>query len=93
MHLSDGILTTVGSKTSHAAVVARQLNKVCLIGCSTLKIDIDKRICFFSEKKLNEGEIISIDGNTGNIYKGEITFRVEQPVGLINEIEKIKKGS
>jgi pyruvate,orthophosphate dikinase len=93
MHLSDGILTTVGSKTSHAAVVARQLNKVCLIGCSSLKIDIDKRVCYFSEKKLKEGEIISIDGNTGNIYKGEITFRVEQPVKLITVIEIIKKGS
>ena len=93
MHLSDGILTTVGSKTSHAAVVARQLNKVCLIGCSALRIDVDKHICFFSERKLNEGEIISIDGDTGNIYNGEITFRVEQPVGLIKEIEKIKKSS
>jgi pyruvate,orthophosphate dikinase len=90
MHLSDGILTAVGSKTSHAAVVARQLNKVCLIGCSTLKIDIDKKVCYFSEKKLNEGEVISLNGNTGDIYKGEITFKIEQPVELINEISNVK---
>jgi len=56
MHLSDGILTTVGSKTSHAAVVARQLNKVCLIGCSQLVIDINNKECLFSGKNLMKGQ-------------------------------------
>ena len=90
MHLSDGILTTVGSKTSHAAVVARQLNKVCLIGCSQLVIDINNKECYFSGKKLNEGAIISLNGISGNIYKGEIKFNINKPVEIINEIEKIK---
>jgi pyruvate,orthophosphate dikinase len=90
MHLSDGILTTVGSKTSHAAVVARQLNKVCLIGCSQLVIDINNRECYFSGKKFTEGAIISLNGISGNIYKGEIKFSISKPIELINEIEKIK---
>ena len=91
MHLSDGILTMVGSKTSHAAVVARQLNKVCLIGCPQLVIDMNNRECYFSGKKLNEGATISLNGISGNIYKGEIKFSINKPVELINEIEKIFK--
>jgi len=91
MHLSDGILTAVGGKTAHAAVVARELNKVCLIGCSSLRIDINKKVCYFLDEKLKEGEVISLDGYNGKIYKGAIEFRVEQPLSIIKEIKNLKE--
>ena len=67
---SAGMLTVAGSRTSHAAVVARQLGKVCLVGCRGLTIDLDRRRCRFDNLELAEGDRISLDGNTGAIYLG-----------------------
>jgi pyruvate,orthophosphate dikinase len=74
-----GILTASGSRTSHAAVVARQLGKVCLIGCPALTIDATQQACRIGDAVLAEGEIISLDGNAGTIYRGEIEVVRERP--------------
>ena len=69
---SVGILTSRGGKTSHAAVVARGMGKPCIVGCADLKIDYDANQCSANNKTINEGDTITIDGNTGSIYLGEI---------------------
>jgi pyruvate,orthophosphate dikinase len=79
MALSAGILTASGGRTSHAAVVARQLGKVCLVACPNLSIDLDRRQCKIGDALLNEGDLLSLDGNTGAVYPGRLTPLIERP--------------
>ncbi|MGL4740916.1 MAG: pyruvate, phosphate dikinase [Sarcina sp.] len=72
MIASEGILTVRGGMTSHAAVVARGMGKCCVSGCSQMKIDIVNRNVQIGEVMLHEGDVISLDGTTGNIYVGDI---------------------
>jgi pyruvate,orthophosphate dikinase len=68
--LAHGLLTARGGRTSHAAVVARQMNKVALVGCSALAIDLSARTCNLSGVTLAEGDTITLDGGTGRIFLG-----------------------
>jgi pyruvate,orthophosphate dikinase len=79
MALAAGILTASGGRTSHAAVVARQLGKVCLVGCSSLDIDLGRRQCRIGETLFNEGDFISLDGNAGAVYAGRRASLTERP--------------
>jgi pyruvate,orthophosphate dikinase len=72
MDAAQGILTARGGMTSHAALVARQMGKVCVAGCEALHIDYSGRILRVDGSELKEGDWISIDGSTGEVYKGEI---------------------
>ncbi len=72
MDAAQGILTARGGMTSHAALVARQMGKVCVAGCEALHIDHIRRILRVDGTELNEGDWISIDGSTGEVYQGEI---------------------
>jgi pyruvate,orthophosphate dikinase len=72
MLYSQGILTSRGGVSSHAALVARQLGKVCVCGAGDIKINYEKGTLTAGRTVLNEGDYISIDGSTGNIYKGMI---------------------
>jgi phosphohistidine swiveling domain-containing protein len=67
---ASGILTAAGSRTSHAAVVARQLGKVCIVGCAQLAVDVARRICRIGSHEIAEADVISLDGNTGAVYRG-----------------------
>ena len=69
---SQGILTSRGGVSSHAALVARQLGKVCVCGAAEISINYGKRTLTAGKAVLNEGDYISIDGSTGAIYKGMI---------------------
>ncbi|MFL6525566.1 MAG: pyruvate, phosphate dikinase [Nitrososphaera sp.] len=70
---SAGILTSRGGKTSHAAVVARGMGKVCVVGCSQIEIDTDDKSFSVDGKKIvMEGQMITIDGSTGRVYIGEV---------------------
>ncbi len=70
---AEGILTARGGMTSHAAVVARGMGKCCVAGCSEIRVDEDNKVIKTrSGLLINEGDQISIDGSTGNIYLGEI---------------------
>jgi len=75
----DGILTSSGGRTSHAAVVARQLNKVCLVGCTDLKIDPDGTGCSIAGIRFTRGSDVTLDGDTGNIYSGLLPLVHERP--------------
>ena len=72
MLLSQGILTSRGGVSSHAALVARQLGKVCICGASDVFINYEKRTLTAGKVVLKEGDYISIDGSTGAIYQGLI---------------------
>ena len=68
MVAAQGILTVRGGMTSHAAVVARGMGTCCVSGCGEIVVDYDKKLFTLSGKTIREGDYISIDGSTGNIY-------------------------
>ncbi len=72
MKAAQGILTVRGGMTSHAAVVARGMGKCCVSGCGEINMDEENKKFTLSGKTFNEGDYISIDGSTGNIYDGII---------------------
>ncbi len=72
MKAAQGILTVRGGMTSHAAVVARGMGKCCVSGCSAIKMDEENKKFELAGKTYGEGDWISIDGSTGNIYDGII---------------------
>jgi pyruvate,orthophosphate dikinase len=74
-----GVLTRFGGRTSHAAVVARQLGKVCLVGCAELRVDAAARTCTLGDARLREGDAITLDGETGLIYAGSMPIATERP--------------
>ena len=86
MALAAGILTASGGRTSHAAVVARQLDKVCLVACPELEIDLDNRRCKIGGTSLGEGDALSLDGNTGAVYLGSLTPLMEHPDRALDAI-------
>ncbi len=72
MKAAQGILTVRGGMTSHAAVVARGMGSCCVSGCSAINMDEDNKVFTLAGKTYHEGDVISFDGTTGNIYDGEI---------------------
>ena len=72
MKVAQGILTFRGGMTSHAAVVARGMGTCCVSGCGDIAMDEENKKFTLAGKEFNEGDFISIDGTTGNIYEGEI---------------------
>src|SRR5688500_5745826 len=72
MIAATGILTARGGSTSHAAVVARGLGLPCVAGCAALSIDLAKREMRVGDKTVKEGDFISIDGTTGEVFAGEL---------------------
>ena len=84
--VAAGLLTARGARTSHAAVVARQLGKVCVVNFTDLRIDLPRHRCSIGDISFREGEVISIDGNTGVVYKGKVTVRSDRPSDLIGTV-------
>ena len=72
MKAAQGILTVRGGMTSHAAVVARGMGTCCVSGCSDIVMDEENKKFTLAGKEFHEGDVISIDGSTGNIYDGAI---------------------
>jgi len=83
-----GVLTSAGGRTSHAAVLARQLGKVCLVGCSELTFDANGHGCSIAGRHLSEGEPVTLDGDTGCIYRGRLGIVHEHPDQDLAEIRK-----
>jgi pyruvate,orthophosphate dikinase len=69
---SQGILTSRGGKTSHAAVVARGMGKPCVAGAEGIHVDVQMRVAFVGEQVIKEGDVITIDGSTGQVFRGEV---------------------
>ena len=97
MHVSEGILTARGGMTSHAAVVARGMGKPCVSGVADLRIDYDGKFLKAGDVVLKEGDMISIDGTTGQVMKGALPLVVPEMagdfgefMGWVDEIRKLK---
>jgi len=85
MIAAEGILTARGGVSSHAALVARQMGKVCVCGAAALEINYDKKTITVAGQTYNEGDFFSIDGTAGTVYAGAIkTAPSEIIAGLIN---------
>ena len=69
---AEGILTSLGGKSSHAAIVSRGMGKPCIVGCAELKINYDNNTCTANGITVKDGETISIDGSRGIIFIGEV---------------------
>ncbi|HUY92523.1 MAG TPA: PEP/pyruvate-binding domain-containing protein [Pirellulales bacterium] len=88
---SAGILTARGGRTSHAAVVARQLNKVCVVGCRELKLAGDSQRFQAGERWLAEGECLSVDGESGEVYAGRLDVREIRPTAYLEQVARWKE--
>ena len=86
MKASQGILTVRGGMTSHAAVVARGMGTCCVSGCSDIIMDEDNKVFTLAGKQFHEGDYISIDGSTGNIYDGVIETKDAEIAGTFGRI-------
>jgi len=86
MHAAAGILTTRGGMTSHAAVVARGMGRPCVSGTGALRIDYDAQTMSVMGEVLNTGDIITIDGSTGQVMKGEVATRQPELSGDFNKL-------
>ena len=83
MEAAQGILTARGGMTSHAALVARQMGKVCVAGCESLSIDYSARMMRMGETVLHEGDWLSVDGSTGEVIQGEIKTRPSEVLQVL----------
>lgn len=84
MIASEGILTSRGGVSSHAALVARQMGKVCVCGASSIHVDYAKHLMSVGDIVVKEGDYISIDGTTGEIFLGEIPTVDSEVVRVLN---------
>ncbi|MEA3203466.1 MAG: pyruvate, orthophosphate dikinase, partial [Thermoplasmata archaeon] len=85
MHASEGFLTARGGMTSHAALVARQMGKVCVAGCTTLRIDTRAGAFAVGDRLVREGDWISLDGFTGEVIQGKLTTLPSEVVQVLVE--------
>jgi len=96
MNASEGILTARGGMTSHAALVARQMGKVCVAGCGALKINYKERTIGVENKDatIKEGDYISIDGSTGEVIQGKLETKPSEVIQvLISQSMQPKESS
>src|SRR5690606_38320696 len=85
MIAAEGILTARGGVSSHAALVARQMGKVCVCGAAALHIDYDRKTVTVAGQTFNEGDYLSIDGTSGTVYAGQIKTAPSEIIsGLLN---------
>lgn len=89
MRVAMGILTAFGGASSHAALVSRQMGKACIVGCSALKINYDAGTLTVGDQVLNDGDWISIDGFTGEVFKGHVETSASEVISVL--IEKTLK--
>jgi len=89
MNVAEGILTARGGMTSHAAVVARGMGKCCVSGAGTIKIDYKSRTITMNGKTYQEGEFISLNGSTGEVYDGRVDTREPEMSGFFGQLMEL----
>jgi pyruvate,orthophosphate dikinase len=89
INLADGLLTQHGARTAHAAVVARQLGKVCLVGCESMTIDDERKEIAIGGTVFPEGATLTLDGNDGKIYSGAARITETVPVELLARLDAL----
>ena len=93
MALAARILTATGGRMSHAAVVARQLGKACLVARPNLAIGLARRQWRIGGTLLDEGDLLSLDGNTGAVYASKLEPLVERPERALRTIEGWRRAA
>lgn len=91
MHIAQGILTARGGMTSHAAVVARGMGKCCVSGAGSVKVNYKTRIMTIDGREFREGDWISLNGSTGEVYEGKVATKdpdLSGDFGLIMDLAK-----
>ena len=86
MNAAQGILTARGGMTSHAAVVARAMGKPAVVGCEELFINMSEGYFIARDKKVKKGEVVTIDGTTGEVYLGEVPLIMPSLSGNLQKI-------
>lgn len=86
--IAAGIVTAIGGRTAHAALVARQMGKPCVVGCAELAVDVAGHRAKLAGASIKEGDWLSIDGEAGTIYLGQCNVLIEQPEAELAEIER-----
>jgi pyruvate,orthophosphate dikinase len=89
----SGVLTATGGRTSHAAVVARQMGKVCLVGCAGLSVDERAARATLAGRVIVEGDLLCLDGNEGAVYADSPKIFKERPEALISRIEQWRRDA
>jgi pyruvate, orthophosphate dikinase len=84
---SAGILTAAGGRTAHAALVARQMGKPCVVGCEALRIDEQGRQGRLGDATVREGDWVSIDGGSGEVFLGQRKIVTERPEAELREVD------
>jgi len=93
MIAAEGILTARGGVSSHAALVARQMGKVCVCGAAALHVDYDSRTLTVGDKKWHEGDYLSIDGTSGLVFSGQVATAPSEVVqGLLQNNKRAQKS-
>ncbi len=92
MHVAQGILTATGGMTSHAAVVGRQMGKPSVVGCSALSISAKKKTMTVGDKVVREGDVISIDGSTGEVMLQALATSPSEILQVVNGTLKAEKS-
>lgn len=90
LEVAAGLLTLRGARTSHAAVVARQLGRVCLVGCQAAQIDGERRLLRIGDQVLPEGSVITLDGHAGAVHAGALAVVREAPADLLARLAALR---
>jgi pyruvate,orthophosphate dikinase len=97
MHAAQGILTARGGMTSHAAVVGRGMGKCCVVGCGAINIDDEKRLFTVNGLTVREGELLTLNGSTGEVILGEapliqpvMSHEFQTLMGWVDKIRRLK---
>lgn len=86
------ILTALGGRTAHAALVARQMNKPCVVGCADLRIDLATRELRLGAQRVKEGDWLSIDGETGEVFLGRRDVLRDLPEAALERLSALREA-
>lgn len=88
MHIANAVVTATGGRTSHAAVVARQLGTACVVGCYSIQVDMTGRCLYIDDQVYAEGDYLTVDADHGHIYKGRMEIEMQKPEALLQRIQE-----
>ena len=91
--VSAGIVTATGGRTAHAALVARQLDKPCIVGCADIAVDLARRCAHLPRTTIREGDWLSIDGGEGAVYLGQGKVVTERPDAQLALVEQWRSAA
>ncbi len=91
--IAAGILTSAGGRTAHAALVARHLGKPCVVGCRSLAVDGDRRQARLGAATFAEGDWLSLDGDSGEVFLGQRQVASKRPEAELTELTVCRAGA